>query len=359
MPPSSFILYLLCLLLILLSLKDIKDGIIPDSLLICIAFLSFFELGFINYLSVLILGMVGYSLYKVYSGGLGFGDVKLMAVSGFWIDLTQIPTFLLITGLGGVMIGLLWKTMSKGKKFPLGPALALALGSCILSGYGLAHGDTQMTTPFNGPTLLPSSGGKPISIVVFIHGYGSDGHDLIELGKTWASLLPDTLFVAPHGPKISEANPDGKEWFGLRDWDPQRIIKEVQLLTPSFNRYLDDLLKTHDLAPNKLALVGFSQGAMLALHIGLHRPQCAGVVAYSGAFLFDPGELMVARPPILLVHGTEDQVVPVNFSQHAEQHLKALNVPTTYSELSGLQHGIDGRALGLGGAFLKEHLYGK
>jgi len=216
-----------------------------------------------------------------------------------------------------------------------------------------------MTTTFTGPSLPPSSGGKPTSIVVFIHGYGSDGDDLIELGKPWSSILPDTLFVAPHGPTESEQNPEGKQWFGLRDWNPPRILQEVQALTPSFNHYLDDLLKTHGLPPEKLALVGFSQGAMFALHIGLHRPKCAGVVAFSGAFLYDPAELMAARPPLLLVHGTEDQVLPVSFSQMAEQHLKSLGIPVTYSELSGLEHGIDGRALGLGGAFLKEHLYEK
>ncbi|OJW51287.1 MAG: hypothetical protein BGO67_13075 [Alphaproteobacteria bacterium 41-28] len=214
-----------------------------------------------------------------------------------------------------------------------------------------------MTTTYSGPSLPPASGSKPDSLVVLIHGYGSDGEDLISLGKSWAHLLPNTLFVAPDGPVAGEMNPSGYQWFGLKDWNPPRILKEVQALTPSFNRYLDDLLRTHGLPPEKLALVGFSQGAMLALHVALHRPRCAGVVAYSGAFLDDPLELKIARPPILLVHGTEDQVLPSSFSQMAEERLKVLSVPVSLSLLPGLEHGIDGRGLGMGGAFLKEHLY--
>ncbi|MBL8676106.1 MAG: dienelactone hydrolase family protein [Alphaproteobacteria bacterium] len=254
-------------------------------------------------------------------------------------------------------MSLLWKVLKKDQKFPLGPALAFALGFCIVGGQNFLQGETNMSATFSGPSFGPASGGKPDSIVVLIHGYGSDGEDLLSLGKSWASLLPNTLFVAPHGPVACEMNPSGNQWFGLKDWEPLRILKEIQALTPAFNRYLDGLLKTHNLPPNKLALVGFSQGAMLALHVSLHRPQSAGVVAYSGAFLNDPMELKVALPPVLLIHGTEDQVLPASASQVAEEILKALDVPVTLSLLSGLGHGIDPRGLGMGGAFLKEKFH--
>lgn len=214
-----------------------------------------------------------------------------------------------------------------------------------------------MTQTFSGPHLAPAAGGTPHSLVVLFHGYGADGDDLLFLGDTWASVLPNTLFVAPHGPMLCEENPSGKQWFGLRDFDPQRMLKEIQTITPALNRYLDELLKVYELPPEKLALVGFSQGAMLALHIALNRLQCGGVVAYSGAFLDDPLTLKVARPPILLIHGTEDDVLPSTFSQKAESHLKTLGVPVTLSLLPNLAHSIDGRGLGMGGAFLKDHLY--
>ena len=214
-----------------------------------------------------------------------------------------------------------------------------------------------MITPLSGPSLSPASGEKPDSLVVLIHGYGADGEDLLSLGKAWASLLPNTLFVAPQGPTVCEVNPSGNQWFGLRDWDPVRILKEMQALTPSFNRYLDELLKTHNLPPEKLALVGFSQGATMALHVALHRPQCAGVVAYSGGFIDDPHELKIARPPILLIHGMDDQVLPPSFSQMAEERLKIIGIPVNLTLIPGLEHGIDGKGLGMGGAFLKEHLH--
>ncbi|HUX79260.1 MAG TPA: prepilin peptidase [Alphaproteobacteria bacterium] len=353
---------LLFLILIGISIKDIRRGIIPDILLGGLAILGFLRFGGTHVLSVLILATLAYGLYKIYpllrgDAGLGFGDVKMLAVVGLWISPSQIPLFLMISGGLGIGIATLWRVTGKGLRFPLGPALALALGICIVGGDGLSKGESNMTATYSGPSLAPVSGGKPDSIVVLIHGYGSDGEDLISLGKSWASILPNTLFVAPHGPVACEMNPSGNQWFGLKDWDPPRILKEVQALTPSFNRYLDGLLKTYELPPEKLALVGFSQGAMLALHVALHRPRCAGVVAYSGAFLDDPLELKVARPQILLVHGTEDQVLPSSFSQMAEERLKALSVPVTLSLLSGLDHGIDGRGLGLGGAFLKDHLY--
>ena len=355
---------LLFLILIGISLKDFRAGIIPDILLGGLAILGILRFGGIHFVSVLILGGIAYGLYKVYpylrgKEGLGRGDVKMLAVVGLWLSPSQIPLFLMIGGGIGVLIALFWRWTKKELRFPLGPALALALGICIVGDDGLSKGENKMTTTFSGPSLPPASGGKPDSLVVFIHGYGSDGEDLISLGKAWASILPNTLFVAPHGPIACEVNPSGNQWFGLRDWDPARILKEVQALTPAFNRYLDGLLKTHGLPPEKLALVGFSQGAMLALHVALHRPRCAGIIGYSGAFLDDPIELKVARPPILLIHGTEDQVLPPSFSQMAEARFKALSVPVTLSLLPGLEHGIDGRGLGMGGAFLKDHLYKK
>lgn len=361
----SYPYLLIALLLIVLaaiSVQDIRKGIISNIFVEGVALLGLFYGGIETLPSVVILGVISYGLYKLYplmrgKEWLGLGDVKLMGASGFWLLPSQIPLFLILTGLGGVLMALLWKMLKKGPKFPLGPALAFALGFCIVEGQNFLQGEINMNSTFSGPSFGPASGGKPDSIVVLIHGYGSDGEDLLSLGKSWASLLPNTLFVAPHGPVACEINPSGNQWFGLKDWEPLRILKEIQVLTPAFNRYLDGLLKAHGMPSNKLALVGFSQGAMLALHVALHRPQPAGVVAYSGAFLNDPMELKIARAPVLLIHGMEDQVLPASASQAAEETLKALGVPVTLSLLSGLGHGIDPRGLGMGGAFLKERFH--
>ena len=221
-----------------------------------------------------------------------------------------------------------------------------------------------MRSTYSAHSLSPASGLKPDSLVVLIHGYGDTGKDLLELGNAWSTLLPNTLFIAPDGPDRSEHNPFGHQWFGLADWDPaqkltkehvSQMMKEIQQLTPSFNRYLDDLLETHGLQPEKLALVGFSQGAMLAWHIGLHRPLCAGVLAYSGAFLEDLEEVKVAYPPVLLIHGANDQLLSPVFSQVAKGRLESLGVSVNLTVLPGLEHSIDERGLELGGHFLEEN----
>lgn len=348
--------------LAVIALKDFREGIIPDLWVILLSLVGLLEYGSAHIISVIILGGLGYGLYKLYpllkdQEGLGFGDVKMMAASGLLLPFSSLPLFLTIAGSVGILIALLWRLLYKSFQFPLGPALAFALGLCTLGNNVFSTGETKMTQVFSGPSLSPSGGGNPDSLVVLIHGYGANGEDLLSLGKAWASLLPNTIFVAPHGPFICESNPSGKQWFGLSDWDPLRILKEIQAITPAFNRYLDGLLKLYDLPPEKLALVGFSQGAMLSLHIALLRPQCGGVVAYSGALLEDPTEFKIAHPPVLLVHGTEDQVLPASFSETAESRLKTIGVPVTLSLLPNLDHGIDERGLAMGGAFLKDRLY--
>lgn len=354
----------------MICIKDCREGIIPDVLLIIMAVLGLLQYGGTHIWSMIILGMLSYGLYKLYpwlkkKEWLGFGDVKMMMASGLWLDVSQIPLFLMIGGGIGIAIALCFRVLKKGQYFPFAPALALSLGICILGNNGLSTGENKMTT-FKTHNLSPASGLKPDSIVVLIHGYGANGEDLLSLGKSWSALLPNTLFVAPDGPTKSEVNISGNQWFSLEDWDPDqqltkdnisRMMGEIQELTPSFNQYLDELLQTHGLPPEKLALVGFSQGAMLALHIGLHRPLCAGVLAYSGAFLEDLKEAKVAHPPVLLIHGADDQVLFPVFSQIAKGRLESLGTSVTLSILPDLDHSIDGRGLGMGGAFLKEHLY--
>jgi len=361
---------LLFLILISISIKDVKKGIISNILLLFLAILGLLQFKEENAISFLGLGILAYGLYKIYpllkkQRGFGLGDVKMMAVSGLWLDLLQIPFFLILSGVFGMGMAFLWRTLKKGPRFPLGPALALALGICIVGDQGLSNGENKMTITFSGPSLPPASGNKPDSIVVFLHGYGANGHDLLSIGKVWAPLLPNTLFVAPHGPDESKINPSGNQWFSLDDWDPDqlltptqisRMLTDIQTIAASFNRYLDNLLKTHNLLPEKLALVGFSQGSMFALHIALHRPQCAGVVAYSGAFLEDPTKPNTSRPPVLLIHGQEDRLVSPTYSQMAEERLKSLKIPVTLALVPGIDHGIDERGLAVGGAFLRKHL---
>ena len=211
----------------------------------------------------------------------------------------------------------------------------------------------------NGPRIEPRSG-TARQLVVFLHGYGADGNDLIELGRAWASLLPDTAFVSPHAPHPCGQAPMGREWFPLTFRDPNERWTGVNAAAPALDAFLDAELQRRNLAPSALALVGFSQGTMMALHVGLRRAIApAAIVGYSGMLVVpetvDPdtfaGEIR-SRPPVLLVHGDADELIPVQAIFHAVQGLAALEVPVQWHISPGVGHGIDEEGLRHGGEFL-------
>jgi phospholipase/carboxylesterase len=211
-------------------------------------------------------------------------------------------------------------------------------------------------TKLDGPHLMPASGGNPRQLVVLIHGYGANGQDLISLGQHWRQLLPDAIFVAPHAPEPCAGNPfGGRQWFELTLRDPGERWRGVCHAAPTLNAFLDEELARLGLADQALALVGFSQGTMMALHVGLRRKKpIAGIVGFSGAIA--GAEHLAAdiasRPPVLLVHGDRDDVIPVEALAQARTVLGAVNVPLQWHVSAGLGHGIDGDGLDLAGRFL-------
>jgi phospholipase/carboxylesterase len=214
-----------------------------------------------------------------------------------------------------------------------------------------------MAGPFDlsGPSRPPHAGGKPRRLVVLLHGFGADGDDLIGLAPHWARLLPDAEFLSPHAPFPCEMGPFGRQWFSFADRTPGVILAGTKAAAGILNAFLDEALAARGLADRDLALVGFSQGAMMSLYVALRRAKpVAAVVGYSGA-LIDAGGLaseIRARPPVLLVHGDADSVVPYAELARAAAALKAAGVPVTVETRAGLQHGIDERGLSLGGQFL-------
>ncbi|MFN3655789.1 MAG: alpha/beta hydrolase [Pseudolabrys sp.] len=211
----------------------------------------------------------------------------------------------------------------------------------------------------DGPRLEPRSGVAK-QLVVFLHGYGADGNDLIDIGRAWQGLLPDAAFVSPHAPRPCGQAPTGREWFPLTFRDPHERWTGVNAAAPTLNAFLDVELKRRNLPASKLALVGFSQGTMMSLHVGLRRSEpMAAIVGYSGMLVVpedvDPdafaGEIH-SRPPVLLVHGDSDQLIPVQALFHAAQGLSALDVPTEWHISAGVAHGIDQEGLRHGGEFL-------
>ncbi len=213
----------------------------------------------------------------------------------------------------------------------------------------------------DGPRFGPRSGGLAKQLVVICHGVGADGYDLIDIAPLWAEALPDAVFVAPNAPEPHDAAPHGRQWFSLRDRSPPVLEAGLRASMPVFNRFIDAELARLELPQDACALTGFSQGAMMALFTGLRRaiPPRA-IVAYSGALLAPDtlaGE-MRGRPPVLVVHGEADDVVPVARSRMAEQALRAAGVPVESLYCPGLGHGMDDAGLSAGALFLQKAFSG-
>jgi phospholipase/carboxylesterase len=216
-----------------------------------------------------------------------------------------------------------------------------------------------MDAELDGPRIAPHSGTAK-QLVVFLHGYGADGSDLIELGRLWQPLLPDTAFVSPDAPEPCAEAPIGRQWFGLTRRDPNERWLGVQRAAPLLNRFIDAELARVAVAPSALALVGFSQGTMMALHVGLRRaaPPSA-IVGYSG-LLAAPNQADVAamaheitsRPPVLLIHGDSDPLIPPQALPMSATALRVLGLNVETHMSAGVGHGIGEDGLQLGVAFL-------
>lgn len=207
----------------------------------------------------------------------------------------------------------------------------------------------------DGPRIPPAGGSQANSLVVFLHGYGADGNDLIDIGRLLAPRLPETAFVSPHAPDACAGAPMGRQWFPLAAIDPHRLYSDVSAAAPALDEFLDAELARYGLGDERLALIGFSQGTMMALHVAPRRAgRVAGVVGYSG-MLAGPEHLAKEKrntPPMLLIHGDADQVVPVMALNPAVRALGEAGMAVEWHVRPGLQHGIDGPGLELGAEFL-------
>jgi phospholipase/carboxylesterase len=216
-----------------------------------------------------------------------------------------------------------------------------------------------MAAELDGPRLAPGNG-PARQLVVFLHGYGADGNDLIEIGRAWQPFLPQAAFVAPNAPHACGQAPMGREWFPLTFRNPTERWDGVNMAAPGLDAFLDAELARHQLPPSALALVGFSQGTMMALQVGLRRAVApAAIVGYSGMLVLE-GDKDVqgyapqvrSRPPVLLIHGDADDLIPVQALILSTQSLAALEVPVEWHVSNGIGHGIDDEGLRHGGEFL-------
>lgn len=207
----------------------------------------------------------------------------------------------------------------------------------------------------SGPFRAPAAGGAPRQLVVLLHGLGADGNDLIDLAPEFGRVLPHAAFVSPNAPEPFDMAPFGFQWFSLSDTGPAALLAGARKAAPVLNAFLDDILAQAGLDDGRMALLGFSQGCMMALHVGLRRAGApAGILGYSGMLV---GEEALAaeirhRPPVRLVHGEADEIVPVAALAAAGAALKGVQVPVETFVRPGLPHGIDGEAVRLGQEFL-------
>jgi phospholipase/carboxylesterase len=225
---------------------------------------------------------------------------------------------------------------------------------------GYTHREAaSMLMALSGPSRPPVAGGKPRRLVFLLHGLGADGNDLIGLQQYWGRLVPDAEFVSPNAPFPCDMAGYGYQWFSVQDRTPAAMLAGVRAAAPILDAYIDEELQKRGLTESDAALVGFSQGTMMSLFVGLRRQRpLAGILGYSGR-LIAPELLTVelrSRPPMLLVHGTEDPLVPFDSMAAAETALKAAGVPVETLTCPGIEHSIDPEGLQRGGLFLRQVL---
>lgn len=213
-----------------------------------------------------------------------------------------------------------------------------------------------MSKIVNGSSLQPLSGGPPKQIVLLLHGYGSNGADLISLAPHWQQALPDALFLAPNAPQRIYS---GYQWWPLVAFTPQALAAGAAAAAPAINAFIDRKLAQYGLGDADLAIVGFSQGTMMALHVGLRRKtKVAGILGYSG-MLTGQAELaqqIITKPPVLLVHGSADPIVPVSALHAAEAVLRRMGVEVATHVSPGTGHTVDPVGLRMGAEFVRRVL---
>ena len=212
----------------------------------------------------------------------------------------------------------------------------------------------------DGPRQPPRNGGEPKQLVILAHGYGSNGEDLIGLAPYFARMLPDAVFVSPNAPDPVPGYAGGWQWFPISGIEPRLMAQGARAAAPALDRFIDQELQRYRLPASACALVGFSQGTMMSLHVGLRRPEALGaILGYSGMLpVAEPAEVK-SRAPVALVHGDRDEVIPVHALVAAQAGLAACGVPALWRISGGTPHSIAQDGLDLGGVFLRDAFAGR
>ena len=208
------------------------------------------------------------------------------------------------------------------------------------------------TRKLTGPII--DKGNSTKFLVFFLHGWGSDGNDLIQIGEIWKSKLLDTTFIAPNGPEVCGGNPHGRQWFDILSKNDTEALKGLHQSYLDLKIFIDTYLKKYKLANDKYFLVGFSQGTMLAIYTSL-REKLLGVVGYSGAFLGSlPNEEEIKNNEYILLHGQNDTIVPITKMHNAVEKLEPVAKTLIKKIYNDLEHSINEEGIIEGLNFIKE-----
>lgn len=206
-----------------------------------------------------------------------------------------------------------------------------------------------------GPSIKPVSGIVK-QIIVFLHGYGASGDNLISIAHAWRDRCADTLFVAPNAPQSCDVCPSGYQWFGLPDFNPFNIRSGLDKAVPILLNYLENLQKAYGVTSKDIYLVGFSQGTIMALDCIFQSISLGGIVGYSGAFYPPNNKNIKYSIPILLIHGTADTVVPYAAMMQAQLSLAGFGANVSTFTCQGLDHSISIEGLEKGVSFIESNI---
>ena len=208
-------------------------------------------------------------------------------------------------------------------------------------------------------SVPPLSKNKPRHAIVLCHGYGGDGKDISSLAINWQRFLPDAIFLCPNAPEVCSINPQGYQWFDLTSEKEEIILEKSLLAEEKLSLFLDQVFDNHQLEPSKLALVGFSQGCMISIQVGLKiKKQISCIVGYAGKVINQKylSDNINSKPKIFLLHGANDTIVSPTHLLEAKEYLNKYGLKIRTKFLKNCEHRIpiEGSSLGLG--FLKKNL---
>ena len=216
-----------------------------------------------------------------------------------------------------------------------------------------------MSYSLNSIIINPISKSFPKNAVILCHGYGGDGKDISIIANYWKNFLSDTLFLCPDAPEVCNINPSGYQWFDLTAQTEDEILSKSLIAEKKLNQYIDDVKKKHNLKTEQISLVGFSQGCMISIQTALKRKdELKCLIGYSGKIinLNHLSKNILSKPKIYLMHGEDDQVVPINHILESKDFLLTNGFNITTKIFKNCEHRIPTEGLSIGLEFLKKNL---